>query len=157
MTTMKRIVLVMAAVGALAVPTAVDAVVPPAAHADFVPQPDDDPTLLKAWERWDAKSIEDYTLHVQVRCFCPVWPAVKTVVRGGEIRRVTRGPEKLSKREGYSVDRLYSMIRRWEQDADHLEVTYTSRGLPKSISVDPRTLMVDEERYYSVRLVRNDR
>ncbi|UUZ57751.1 DUF6174 domain-containing protein [Nocardioides sp. B-3] len=109
---------------------------------------------MRAWQAWEAGGIDDYTTTVRLTCFCPRIPAVRTVVRDGEIRKVTRGDRRLAKRKGHSMDRLFAMIREAHETADHVEVTYTHRGVPKSIGIDESEMIADEERYYTVSLVR---
>ena len=47
--------------------------VPTAAYAadDFEPGATDDPALVKAWQAWDGKDIDDYATTVTLSCFCP--------------------------------------------------------------------------------------
>ena len=132
-------------------------VVPTTAYAavDFEPDATDDPALVTAWQAWDAKDIDDYTTTVTLTCFCPEIPAVRTVVRNGEVRKVTQGDRRLRLRRGHSMDQLFLMIRDAHETADRVEVTYTPRGVPKSITIDPEKLATDEERYYTVSLVRS--
>ena len=67
--------------------------IPTAAYAadDFVPESTDDPALVKAWETWDSKGIDDYVTSVRLSCFCPEMAAVRTVVRDGEVHKVRQG------------------------------------------------------------------
>ena len=132
-------------------------VVPTSAYAavDFEPDATDDPALVKAWQAWDAKDIDDYTTTVTLTCFCPEIPPVRTVVRDGEVRKVTKSGRRLALRRGHSMDQLFEMIRNAHETADRVEVTYTPRGVPKSITIDPEKLAIDEERYYTVSLVRS--
>lgn len=130
---------------------------PTAAYArdTFEPSPTDDPTVVAAWESWEAKGIDDYTTTVALSCFCVERPVVRTVVRDGEIRRVLQGGRRLGHGRGYSMDDLFLMIRQAHESADRVEVTYTPRGVPKSITIDPEKLATDEETYYTVSLVRS--
>ena len=132
-------------------------IVPTSAYAagDFEPDATDDPALVEAWQAWDAKGIDDYTTTVKLTCFCVPIPAVKTVVRDGEIRKVTQGGRRLAHRKGHSMDRLFAMIRDAHATADRVEVTYTPRGVPKSITIDPEEMAIDEERYYAVSLTKS--
>ena len=156
MTTMKR-----ALIAAL-LPLTIGATAVPAAAADpqpvtpFVPGINEDPVLLAAWQRWQAKGIDDYVITVRLSCFCPRTDAVRTVIRNDTTRRVTKGGRELSARRGYSVDELYTMIRSASAEADRVEVDYTRRGIPKSITVDPIENAIDEETYYSVSVTRLD-
>ena len=137
-------------------PALVLLLVPTAAYAaDFEPTPTDDPSLFAAWQAWDNKDIDDYTTTVTLTCFCPEIPAVRTVVRDGEVRKVMQGGRRLAHRKGFSMDQLFAMIRDAHKTADRVEVTYTPRGVPKQITIDPEKLAIDEERYYSVSLMRS--
>lgn len=122
----------------------------------FVPAIDDDPELADAWQRWQSKDIDDYVITVRRTCFCPPTEAVRTVVRDDSIRRVTKGERRLAPRRGYSMDELFTRIRNASTEADRVEVVYTRRGVPKSITIDPIETAIDEETYYSVSLSRLD-
>lgn len=121
---------------------------------EFVPSAKDDPALVAAWQKWEKRDIEDYSTTVVLSCFCPETVAVRTVVRDGEVVRVRSGPDRLNRADGYSMDQLFSMLREGHATADRVEVTYTGRGVPKSITIDPEKTATDEERYYSVSLSR---
>lgn len=127
-----------------------------AAHAagPFVPAPSDPPEMVAAWQAWDAKGIDDYTITVELSCFCPSLTAIRTVVRNGEVRTVTQGKRRLTDRRGYTMDRMYAKIRKAYESADRVEVTYTPRGVPKSFTIDPILLATDEESYYTVTVTR---
>ena len=129
---------------------------PLAAHAadTFEPTPTDDPELVAAWGAWGNKDIDDYTTTIALSCFCPEIPVVRTVVRDGEVRKVTQGGRRLALRRGHSTDQLFEMIRDAHETADRVEVTYSPRGVPRSITIDPEELATDEESYYTVRLSR---
>lgn len=122
----------------------------------FVPAIDDDPELADSWQRWQSKDIDDYVITVRRTCFCPPTEAVRTVVRDDSIRRVTKGERRLAPRRGYSMDELFTRIRKASTEADRVEVVYTRRGIPKSITIDPIETAIDEETYYSVSLSRLD-
>lgn len=131
--------------------------VPTSAYAAVDSEPDatDDPGLAKAVQAWEAKGIDDYTTTVILSCFCPEIAPVRTVVRDGEIRKVTQGGRRLAHRRGHSMDQLFAMIRDAHATADRVEVTYTPRGVPKSITIDPEEMAIDEERYYAVSLTKS--
>lgn len=120
----------------------------------FVPGIDEDPTLAKAWQRWRAKEIDDYVITVRLTCYCPPEPAVRTVVRDDEIRRVTRGEKRLGPVLGYSMDEMYVRVREAMADADRVEVDWTRRGVPRAITIDPDLGAADEETYFSVSVSR---
>ena len=98
--------------------------------------------------------IDDYVLAVRLSCFCVPTDAVRTVVRNDSIRRVTQGDTQLRPGRGHSMDELFTMIREAFVDADRVEVDYTRRGVPASLTIDPDEMMADEETYYTVRLSR---
>jgi len=147
---------------AVLLPLTIGAAAAPAVAADpppvtpFVPGINEDPVLLSAWQRWEAKGIDDYVITVRLSCFCPRTDAVRTVIRNDTTRRVTKGDRELSARRGYSVDEMYTLIRSASAEADRVEVDYTRRGIPKSITVDPIENAIDEETYYSVSVTRLD-
>jgi hypothetical protein len=120
----------------------------------FVPGADDDPTLAKAWQRWQAKDIDDYVITVRRTCYCPPEPAVRTVVRDDEIRRATRGGKQLDPARGHSMDEMFTRIRDASAHADRVEVGYTRRGIPRTITIDPVLGAADEETYYTVTVSR---
>lgn len=120
----------------------------------YVPGLNDDSELVAAWQRWQAKGIDDYVTTVQFMCFCPQMPERRTVVRNDRIRKVTEGPKRLSRGKGHSMDQLFVMIREAQAEADEVRVTYSRRGVPRSIAIDPEKMMADEEAYYTVRLRR---
>ena len=139
-------------IGAAAAPAG--AAADPQPVTPFVPGINEDPVLSAAWQRWQAKGIDDYVITVRLSCFCPPSEAVRTVIRNDTTRRVTKGDRELPARRGYSVDELYTMIRSASAEADRVEVDYTRRGVPKSITIDPIENAIDEETYYSVSVTR---
>ena len=54
------------------------------------------------------------------------------------------------------MDEMFTMIRSASAEADRVEVDYTRRGIPKSITIDPIENAIDEETYYSVSVTRLD-
>ncbi|PUA81597.1 DUF6174 domain-containing protein [Nocardioides currus] len=147
---MKRVLVL-----ALALLPTLGLVVPAHAAGDFEPTSKDDPALVAAWQAWEKKGIDDYTTTVRLSCFCPQAPGVRTVVRDGETRTVTQGTRTLGDGKGWSMDQLFAMLREGYETADRVEVTYTPRGIPKSITIDPEKSATDEERYYTVSLSRS--
>lgn len=155
MTTITRVLL------AALLPLALGAAAAPAVAAGdprpvqpFVPGINEDPELSAAWQKWQSKGIDDYVITVRVSCFCVPTDAVRTVIRDDSTRRVTKGGRELSARRGHSMDELFAMIRSASAEADRVEVDYTRRGVPKSITIDPIANAIDEETYYSVSLSR---
>ncbi len=153
MTTLVRALLLSLAL--LFVPGVAQAATAPAsAVTPFVPQPGDDPALVAAWQAWEKKEIDNYTTTVQLSCFCVESPVVSTVVRRDKVRAVYEARSRSSSSEGYSMDRLFTMIRDAQASADSVTVKYSARGIPKSIAIDPIKMAADEESFYSVRLWR---
>ena len=155
MTIIKRALLAtLVPLAVVAVPAPAPAAVEPRPVQPFVPGIDEDPDLADAWQRWESKDIDDYVISVRLSCFCPPADAVRTVIRDDATRRVTQGERELSTRRGWSVDELFAMIRDASVEADRVEVDWTRRGVPKSITVDPIDNATDDETYYSVSLSR---
>ena len=116
----------------------------------FVPGTHEDPELVANWQRWQAKEIDDYVITVRLSCFCVPEKAVRTVIRDDRTVRVTQGDRRLRGSRGWSMDELYIMLREALPASDSVEVDWTSRGVPRSIAIDPDTRAADEERYYTV-------
>lgn len=155
MASLKRtsvVVLLAALVGAGAAPAY--AVTDPQPVKPFVPGPDDDPALDRAWQRWQDKDIDDYVLTVRLSCFCPTAPAVRTVVRDDAIVRVTKGERRVAAGRGWSVDELFTTIQEAQRSADAVDVDYTRRGVPTRVTVDRIADATDDELYYTVSLSR---
>lgn len=136
------------------VPSVSAAVADPQPVTPFVPGVDEDPELAAAWQKWQAKGIDDYVLTVRLSCFCVPADPVRTVVRNDSIRRVTQGDRRLRPGRGHSMDELFTMIREAHAEADRVEVEHTRRGVPTSITIDPDEMVADEETYYTVSLSR---
>ena len=150
MTTMKHALL------AALLPIALGATAGPAAAADpqpvqpFVPGINEDAELSAAWQRWQAKGIDDYVITVRESCFCIRTKPVVTVIRDDSTVKVTRGDRRIKQSRGWSVDELYSLIRSARSESDRVDVEWTARGIPSSIAIDPSAMVADEETYYSV-------
>jgi hypothetical protein len=130
------------------------ALVDPHPVAPFVPGANDEPALTAAWQRWRSKQIDDYVVSVRLSCFCVPTDPVRTLIRDDATRRVTQGERRLRAARGWSMDELFSTIRRAQAEADRVEVDFTLRGVPRSITIDPDVRAADEETYYSVSLSR---
>ncbi|RYC12651.1 DUF6174 domain-containing protein [Nocardioides zhouii] len=161
MTTMKH-VLTAALVPLALVVSGWSAGATPAVAADpqpvqpFVPGINEDPELSTAWQEWQSKEIEDYVISVRVSCFCVPAKPVVTIIRGDRMIKVTQGDRRLRPRRGSSMDELFSMIREATAASDSVTVDYARRGVPKSIAIDPSTMVADDETYYTVSVVRSD-
>ena len=144
--------LVPVALGAGAAPAA--AVSDPQPVQPFVPGINEDPELAAAWQTWQSKEVDDYVISVRLSCFCVPEKAVRTVIRDDRTVRVTQGDRRLRPRRGYSMDELFSMIREASATSDAVTTDYTRRGIPRSIAIDPSTMVADDETYYTVSLTR---
>ena len=96
MTTMKHVLL------AALLPLALGAAAGPAAAADpqpvqpFVPGINEDPDLSAAWQKWQAKGIDDYVITVRLRpASASATEPVRTVIRDDRTVRVTQGDRRL--------------------------------------------------------------
>lgn len=155
MTSMKRVlvsVLLATTLGAGAAPAY--AVTDPRPVDPFVPGINEDPDLSAAWQRWQAREIDDYVVSVRLSCFCVRKKAVRTVVRDGRIVKVTRGEHRLRAGKGWSMDGLSIMVREALAASDRVDVDYTPRGVPTWIAIDPSTMIADDESFYSVAVSR---
>jgi hypothetical protein len=157
MTTMKHALvatLVPIALGAGAAPAL--AAADPQPVQPFVPGINEDPELAAAWQKWQSKGVDDYVISVRLSCFCVPEKAVRTVIRNDRTVKVTQGDRRLRSRRGWSMDELFTMIREATAASDSVTVDHTRRGVPRSIAVDPSTMVADDETYYTVSLTRLD-
>ena len=154
MTTMKHVLL------AALLPLGLGVTAGPAVAADpqpvqpFVPGINEDPDLSAAWQKWQAKGIDDYVITVRETCFCVLRKPVETIIRNDRTVRVTRGDRRLGPSRGWSMDELYALIRSERAEAERVDVEWTRRGVPSSIAIDPSSMIADEETYYTVTLSR---
>ena len=106
-------------------------------------------------DAWIRANIRDYDLTVALRCFCP---NIKYAV---EVRDYA--PIKVSASDGSdlslwprryrpeTVEELHSLIRRFSETADSVDVTYNDIGVPTSIAIDRQVNAADDELGYKVR------
>ena len=105
-------------------------------------------------EIWAEEGISDYTMTVEIGCFCPPeqqGPFEVTVV-DGKLDDVMMGGETAdpSNRDFFTVTGLFSTIEE-HADADEIDITYSPSGYPTTIDVDPSREIVDEEFRIDVR------
>lgn len=119
----------------------------------FVPRAGDDTQLVRAWERWRSRGIEEYVTRVSISCFCAPRPALRTEVYDDGTQLVTtiEDDPQVRRVKGYGADRLFRMLRQAQARADSVEVTWTRQGLPREITVDNVAGAVDDEVTYRVR------
>ncbi|WP_156411576.1 DUF6174 domain-containing protein [Nocardioides sp. Soil805] len=119
----------------------------------FVPRTGDDAQLVRAWERWQSRGIEEYVTRVSLSCFCAPRPALRTEVHADDTQLVTTIEEdpQVRRVKGYGADRLFRMLRRAYAEAESVEVEWTRRGLPREVAVDHVGGAVDDEVTYRIR------
>jgi hypothetical protein len=122
----------------------------------YQPQPGDLAAMRQAWQRWTSLDEDDYDLRVLRRCFCPRFPAWLTKVRDGKVVSVARSnhPGEEINRRGWTMDRLFLLLRSSYGEAHSVDVAYTDSGVPRQISVDYLENTIDEEMYFQVALDR---
>ena len=104
--------------------------------------------LAAARDRWRAHRVRNYRFRVSLSCFCPpdIRAPVVILVRRG---RPQEAPTHL--RRVATVPRLLRMVQQAIDDrVSGLSVRYGSRGIPRSISVDPSRGVADDESAYAV-------
>jgi hypothetical protein len=104
--------------------------------------------LDRARSRWRRDGMRDYHFRVILRCFCPPEITTPTVilVRGG---RPQDAPSHL--REAATVPRLLGIVQdAIEERVSGLSVRNGSRGMPRSIGIDSRRQVADDELEYVV-------
>jgi hypothetical protein len=104
--------------------------------------------LDDARARWDRASLRNYRFRVALQCFC--LPDVRRprviVVRRGHPQRP---PSHL--RWVATVPRMFLTVQEAiDERVSGLDVRYGRRGVPRRISVDPRSGIADDEHAYEV-------
>ena len=125
---------------------------------NYQPHPSDPIAMRQAWTRWKTLHEPDYDLSVQLWCYCPPKSPVLTRVRDGDVVYVVRGNRaghEIS-RNGWTMERLFLLMRSAYGAASSVQVRYTKDGVPLRISIDPRKNLADDETYYRVALDRRD-
>lgn len=104
--------------------------------------------LDRARRDWKRDGARSYAYRLTRSCFCPPRRNVRIVVRGGRIsKRVPRDV-----RDQATVPRLLRTIQRAiDRGAHRLTVSYGRRGVPRSISIDGRRNVADDEVGWKVR------
>lgn len=122
----------------------------------FTPTESDPSKMTRAWARWRDLDEHDYDTRVTQSCFCPVLPATVTQVRDDRIVSVTQGRATHHRphRSGWTMDRLFFMLRDAYAQADVVSVKFGRDGVPRTVSIDTDTNMADEEQYLAVTLMR---
>ena len=102
--------------------------------------------LDRARERWRRQDIHSYRFELTRQCFCPPASPVLVVRRGKPVG----APRDF--REVASVPRLFRRIQdAIDDEVAGLSVRYGKRGLPRSIGIDGRENVADDEVGYRIR------
>lgn len=102
--------------------------------------------LDSARKRWNAAHLRSYRYAVSTSCFCAPSGAVVYAVRNGRPRVPQRGEKSLA-----TVPRLFRTIQAAiDGRVAGLDVAYGARGVPKSISIDNRANVADDEVAYAI-------
>lgn len=103
--------------------------------------------LDAAHHRWKASGLRSYRYEIRRQCFCPPQTSVRVVVRNGIPTKFPTGLKSVA-----TVPRLFKLIQGAIDDGvAKLSVTYSKRGVPRSISIDRIAGAVDDEVSYTVK------
>jgi hypothetical protein len=99
-----------------------------------------------ARHRWKAVGPRSYRYEIRRQCFCVPQTSVLVIVRNGHPRKFPTGFESVA-----TVPRLFKVIQGAINDAvAKLTVTYSARGVPRTISIDRIAGAADDEIGYTV-------
>jgi hypothetical protein len=102
--------------------------------------------LDRARERWRKADIHSYRFRLVRRCFCPPASPLLVVRRG----RPVGAPREF--RNVATVPRLFRRIQdAIDDEVAGLGVRYGKRGVPRSIAIDGRESIADDEVGYRIR------
>ena len=106
-------------------------------------------------DRWGSNEITDYTMTVEIGCFCPeeYRGPFEVAVAGGQLVSATYKGEPAAEDvadQYFTVGGLFDALEGLV-DSDRLEVTYDrATGFPTEINADPDFQIADEEVYITV-------
>jgi Family of unknown function (DUF6174) len=104
--------------------------------------------LDSARDRWRRRGAHHYRLRLALRCFCPseiTAPAVIFVRNGHPLNARSH------LRRAATVTRLLRIVQSAiDERVSGLSVRYDSRGIPRSIGIDSRRQIADDELEYRV-------
>lgn len=104
--------------------------------------------LDAARKTWKAARVSSYSYAVAVSCFCPPQDDYRVVVRGG--RPAAGTPDGVS--DLATVPRLFRTIQQAiDGKVTKINVTYGTRGVPRSIYIDRDQRISDEETGYTIK------
>lgn len=115
-----------------------------------------DPDLAAARLRWNALGWENYDMTLMRGCFCPgagtheVWVRDESVVAVWPAGEYPVEFPPVWWEHMPTMEELFDLIDRADQEADHLEVEYDEAGWPSRIDIDWWTEAVDDEISYRV-------
>lgn len=117
-------------------------------EADTLPAEEILAQLREQRKIWGDEGTSDYTITVEIGCFCPEefrGPFEVTVV-DGNVDTVTMNGEAVEPVDEafLTVEGLFSTIEDYAY-SDEITVTYTAEGYPQTIDIDPSRNTIDEE------------
>lgn len=102
--------------------------------------------LDAARKTWKNGGLRSYRYDVRQSCFCPPQKSTLVIVRNGKITKFPAGMKSVA-----TVPRLFKLVQGFiDADVASLDVTYSSRGVPRKIAVDRIAGAADDEVGYSV-------
>ena len=116
----------------------------------------EDRDLDDARDRWDALGWADYDMEVMRGCFCVGAGTHEVWVRDDDVVAVWQSGEWPNPYPPVwweympSVDGLFDLIDRANEEADEVAVEYDKAGWPSRIDIDWRTQTTDDEITYRV-------
>ena len=123
--------------------------------APFEPRASDNARLRDAWDRWTDARGARYVTRVSQACGeCQGQPPVirTTVLKGWLVSaHDVTNDKKVRWSRAWPMDRVYRLLRKGYQQAAHVFVRYSKRGVPLSIAIDWSEMIADEETYLTIR------
>ena len=117
-------------------------------EADTLPAEEILAQLREQRKIWGDEGTSDYTITVEIGCFCPEefrGPFEVTVVDGNVDAITMNGEVAESVDEAFlTVEGLFSTIEDYAY-SDEITVTYSPEGYPQTIDIDPSRNTIDEE------------
>jgi hypothetical protein len=103
--------------------------------------------LDAARKTWKHGGLRSYSYDVRQSCFCPQQKTTLVIVRNGKIKKFPPGLKSVA-----TVPRLFKLVQGFiDAGVASLDVTYSTRGVPRKIAVDRIAGAVDDEVGYSVK------
>ena len=99
--------------------------------------------LIAAEEKWSATGTDDYTLDMEIRCFCALEGSYEVSVRDDQVAELlylidgtwTEEPDWIPHADWFTAEGLFEVVRE-NLDADKIKVKYDGvQGYPTSIDI----------------------